>query len=93
MGLFTLFLDDLKPELNWLAQHGGSRVVRQQAVQIGGGGSPMKFALEDPSLAGRFRSQWDDGLVTLDNQRRRTEQRRSKAVANIKNSAPEKSPV
>jgi hypothetical protein len=37
VGLFTLFLDDLKPELNWLAQHGRNHVVRQQAAQIAGG--------------------------------------------------------
>jgi hypothetical protein len=73
--LFTLFLDDPKPVLNWLAQHGGTHVVRQQTMQIVGGWA-MKVALDDPSLAGRFRSQWADGLVTLDNQRKRMEQRR-----------------
>jgi hypothetical protein len=73
--LFTLFVDDPKPVLDWLTQHGGEHVVRKQAVQIASGWS-MKVALDDPTLSGRFRSQWGDVLVTLDNQRKWIQQRR-----------------
>jgi hypothetical protein len=73
--LFTLFVDDPKPVLDWLAQHGGGHVVRKQAGPIASGWS-MKVALDDPLLSDRFRSQWCDALVTLDNARKRIEQRR-----------------
>ncbi len=52
--LFTLFVDDPKPVLDWLAQHGGGHVVRKQAGPIASGWS-MKVALDDPLLSDRFR--------------------------------------
>jgi hypothetical protein len=67
--LFTLFVDDPKPVLDWLNQYGGVHVVRKQTVQIASGWS-MKVALDDPNLSDRFRSHWSDVLVTLDNRRR-----------------------
>ena len=73
--LFTLFLDDPKPVLDWLAQHGAGHVVRKQAVQMAWGWS-MKVALDEPSLSARFRSQWRNSLVTLDNHQRLVQRKR-----------------
>ena len=73
--LFTLFVDDPKPVLDWLSQHGGAHVVRKQAVQSASGWT-VKVALNDATLSGRFGSQWADALVTLNNQQRWMQQRR-----------------
>jgi len=62
---FNLLVEDPEPVFAWLAEHGGTHVVRQQAGSAVGSVWLVKVALDDLEVAGRFEACWKHSTATL----------------------------